>query len=279
MIPEFEGQGEAVKARILIGADGGRSTVRAQALKDGAPKYSGIMSWRGVLDSDSSLVPSHQQMTIIDGGPEGGPSRMLLAIDVQAQIIAWAAFAFMTKPPMDPRDKSICGLHNVACIKEEFGVGENELFDRLIAGTDPDSILPLAIHDRDPTQGSWGAGRVSLVGDAAHLMQPWLGQGTNTTIEDAYVLADILAQCVRSSKEGASDKLADASVVDCALRQYEEKRRMRTDTLQTWSSQAALRPLDQKPPPNAMKPFMRSKEEDDWMYTFSAEEPPSPPVS
>lgn len=275
VVPEFEDQGEVVRARVLIGADGGRSTVRAQALMDGSPKYSGIMSWRGVLDSDSSLVPSHQQITISDGSPGGGPSRMFLAVDVQARITAWVAFAFMTKPPVDPGDGS---FSHVACIKREFGAWENGVFDKLIANTDPDTILPLAIHERDPTQGSWGAGRVSLVGDAAHMMQPWLGQGTNTTIEDAYVLADTLAHvCI--SKEGAADKLADASVVDCALRQYEEKRRMRTDTLQMWSSQAPLRPLDQKPPPNSMRQFMRSKEEDDWMYTFSTEVTPGPVVS
>ena len=92
------------------------------------------------------------------------------------------------------------------------------------------------------------------------------------------MLADTLAH-VCNSKEGAADKLADASVVDGALRQYEEKRKMRIDALQKWSSQAPLRPLDQKPPPNSMRQFMRSKEEDDWMYTFSTEVTPGPVAS
>ena len=271
VIPEFEGLGEVVRTRILIGADGGRSTVRAQALRDGPPTYSGVMSWRGVLNSDSSLVPSQQQITISDGGPEGGPSKMFLAVDIQARLTAWVAFAFMTKPPVIPEDGS---FSHAACIKREFGSWENEVFNKLIDSTDPDTILPLAIHERGPIQGDWGVGRVSLVGDAAHMMQPWLGQGTNTTIEDAYVLADSLAQACNAN-EGPMDKLSDASVVESALRQYEKRRRTRTDTLQIWSSQAPLRPLNEKPPPNVMRQFMRSKEEDDWMYTFSTEGPPT----
>jgi salicylate hydroxylase len=46
--------------------------------------------------------------------------------------------------------------------------------------------------DRDPVK-EWNAGRVALLGDAAHPMLQYLGQGAGMAIEDAYVLADEVA--------------------------------------------------------------------------------------
>lgn len=46
---------------------------------------------------------------------------------------------------------------------------------------------------RDPLP-HWSVGRVTLLGDACHSMVPYLGQGVNTAIEDAYVLARCLEQ-------------------------------------------------------------------------------------
>ena len=43
--------------------------------------------------------------------------------------------------------------------------------------------------DRDPVK-DWSSGRVTLLGDAAHPMLQYLGQGAGMTIEDALVLAE-----------------------------------------------------------------------------------------
>ena len=40
----------------------------------------------------------------------------------------------------------------------------------------------------------WYRGRVVILGDAAHGMLPHHGQGANTTIEDAFALAGLLAE-------------------------------------------------------------------------------------
>ena len=71
-----------------------------------------------------------------------------------------------------------------------------------------------ALYDRDPIP-AWTAGRVTLLGDAAHPMLPYLGQGACQAIEDGAVLATAL-----SAAGASSDPVA-------ALGRYERTRRPR----------------------------------------------------
>jgi len=49
-----------------------------------------------------------------------------------------------------------------------------------------------ALYDRDPAD-QWSKGRVTLLGDSAHAMLPYLGQGAATAMEDACVLSAAIA--------------------------------------------------------------------------------------
>jgi salicylate hydroxylase len=77
-----------------------------------------------------------------------------------------------------------------------------------------------ALLDRAPLS-RWSEGRATLLGDAAHPMFPFFGQGAAQSIEDASVLAGCLAG-------GLGNPVA-------ALRRYEELRIPRTTRLQTVS--------------------------------------------
>jgi salicylate hydroxylase len=70
-----------------------------------------------------------------------------------------------------------------------------------------------ALYDRPPL-AHWGKGPVTLLGDAAHPMLPYLAQGAAMAIEDAAVLAQRLA--------GTPDD------PERAMRLYERQRRSRT---------------------------------------------------
>ncbi len=73
-----------------------------------------------------------------------------------------------------------------------------------------------ALHDLAPLK-RWHTNRVVLLGDAAHAMVPHQGQGANTTIEDAIVLARALAT---------------ADDAPSALRLYTAIQRRRTTAIQ-----------------------------------------------
>jgi salicylate hydroxylase len=81
----------------------------------------------------------------------------------------------------------------------------------------PEQWEKWALHDHRPLP-QWGVGAVTLLGDAAHAMRPFLAQGAAMAIEDAAVLARCLSE--------RSDDLAGA------LRTYESLRRPRTARVQ-----------------------------------------------
>ncbi|MFZ0044090.1 MAG: FAD-dependent monooxygenase, partial [Solirubrobacteraceae bacterium] len=86
------------------------------------------------------------------------------------------------------------------------------------------TMLRGAVFVRQPL-AHWTFGRVTLLGDAAHAMEPFQAQGAAQAVEDAYVLAECLAR--RSDDPCA------------ALRRYETIRINRAFELQSSSHAAA----------------------------------------
>ncbi len=82
----------------------------------------------------------------------------------------------------------------------------------------PDNWLKWALFDRDDT-GFPGQGPVTLLGDAAHPMLPFLAQGAAMAIEDAAVLT----RCLGSGNNDPA----------MAMRQYEASRKKRVHRVQS----------------------------------------------
>lgn len=68
----------------------------------------------------------------------------------------------------------------------------------LVAATPEDDVLRRDIYDRPPLF-KWTDGRVALLGDSAHAMQPNLGQGGCMAIEDAYELTSMIDERLSSN--------------------------------------------------------------------------------
>jgi salicylate hydroxylase len=92
----------------------------------------------------------------------------------------------------------------------------------LIAGTE--QVFKWALFDRPPLE-TWTRGRVTLLGDAAHPMLPYMAQGASQSIEDAFVLARCLA--------------ADRDDPQRGIEWYSARRRERAAAVQAASREAS----------------------------------------
>ena len=205
----FDG-GKTVQADLLIGADGINSAVRQALIGDGPPPYAGRMSWRALIKYSHELLPPDEVITMTPSN--GGKFFMLL--DVGHGYIFWSAGALSEDGSISQSAAEVKSR-----ILEEFA-GWAEPVGAIVEATDAADIVERPLCDRPPL-ASWSKGRVTLLGDAAHAMRPFLGQGANTAFEDACEIA----QC-----------LGNAPRIEAALASYEKSRIQRTQVIQARSA-------------------------------------------
>lgn len=192
--------GETLKAELVVGADGLRSAVREDLLGPDEPVDSGIVAFRGVARHPGK-VPA---------GEMWGEGCVAGLLPLAGERVYWYV-AYEGEP--DDRDE-------LARRVEQFATP----VPRLVRATGQDELLAHRLFDRPPVR-SWSRGPATLLGDAAHPMLPFLGQGACSALEDAVVLAAAL-----------DDAEGD---VPAGLAAYEELRIRRTTILVTRSRSAA----------------------------------------
>lgn len=165
------------KADILIGADGIQSVVRKGLFGATPVRYSGQTCFRGIAHhrlSDKGII--HEVW---------GEKRRASAMAVDNErVYWWAALNAPARCHVSPNERKKLLLHNFR--GWPLGIAES------IALTPAEAIVHNDLIDRPPLT-AWSKGCVTLLGDAAHPMQPNLGQGAGTALEDAVVLSRAIA--------------------------------------------------------------------------------------
>ena len=183
-------QGKEIEGDALIGADGLRSSIRAQLLSDGPPRTSGHLAYRALVPQ--SALPAALRTT---------------------QVTAWLG------PHLHAVQYPVRGgeLQNLVVIIEGPAPSDLDSWDHAANAADLEralagacSVLQDAVRSV-PTYGSgwrlWplsdrppvgsaaqmAGGLVALLGDAAHPMRPYLAQGAGMAIEDAAQLQRALS--------------------------------------------------------------------------------------
>jgi salicylate hydroxylase len=200
----------------LIAADGLWSRLRARLGHRDEPRFARRVAWRALIAADA--VP-----------PDARAPAVTLWFDGDNHLVHY---------PVRGGDL----INVVAIVGDDWHeAGWNapgaraEILARYDAATWPPTARTLlaaapqwhkwALYDRPPigeaganAGTAWGRGAVTLLGDAAHPMLPYLAQGAAMAIEDAWVLARAL-----------SEQCDDAAA---ALRGYEQERHGRTARVQ-----------------------------------------------
>ncbi|XP_019464984.1 PREDICTED: zeaxanthin epoxidase, chloroplastic-like isoform X1 [Lupinus angustifolius] len=219
--------GEHYDGDILVGADGIWSEVRSKLFGWQEANYSGFTCYTGL----THYVPPYNDT--IGYRVFLGLNQYFVASDIGNGKMQWYAFqgqAHSSAPHLEGKNKK-------KRVLELFGKWCNDVAT-LISETPEHEILQRNIYDRDMIN-TWGIGRVTLLGDAAHPMQPNLGQGGCMAIEDSYQL---ILELDKVAKHGYGE-----SEVISALRRYEKKRVPRVMIMHTATRMASKMVVNYKP--------------------------------
>jgi salicylate hydroxylase len=196
---------------VVIGADGIHSTVQSAVASRIDARFSGLCAFRCLVPADKAPAMSLRPVQSL----WLGPGRHFVHYPIRGgSLVNVVAIV----PAGSWRIESWNADGEISDLSAEFH-GWDEQVQQLIVSAS--STKRWALYDRDPLE-RWSVGRVTLLGDAAHAMQPFFAQGAAQAIEDALVLA----ACLRG---------ADRTSAPRALQRYEQIRRPRASQVQLMS--------------------------------------------
>lgn len=178
-------QGAQMQPGLVIGADGLHSVIRAALLPKSAPFFTGQVAWRALIAAEPGAAPKAE----IHMGPgrhlvsyplRGGTLRNIVAVEERG---SWAEESW--SQPDDPEH-----------LRAAFA-GFSPRVQGWLSQVESCWLWGLFRH---PVASRWGAvaernpaAGLALIGDAAHPTLPFLAQGANMALEDAWVLAEALS--------------------------------------------------------------------------------------
>jgi salicylate hydroxylase len=171
--------GKTYTGQALIGADGGKSVVRAQYVND-PPRVTGHVVYRAVVEKKDFPENLQWNAASIWVGPNCHLVHYPLRGGEQYNVVV--TFHSRNKEEWGVTDGS---KEEVQSYFQGIAARPRQLIDL------PKSWKRWATADREPI-GQWTFGRVTLLGDAAHPTTQYLAQGACMALEDAVTLGEAL---------------------------------------------------------------------------------------
>jgi 2-polyprenyl-6-methoxyphenol hydroxylase-like FAD-dependent oxidoreductase len=182
---------------LIVAADGINSAARTTLFGDCyRPKYAGVTAWRGTVDGDTA-----------DFSETWGEGARFGITPQEGDRTNWYACVRASERTRLPGGEA-------AAVREHFGHWHGEV-RRVLAGITEHTLVRNDLYYLARPLPSYVAGRMALIGDAAHAMTPDLGRGACEAMVDAVTLADSVS----------------ALGVEAGLRRYDQLRRRPTQRM------------------------------------------------
>ncbi|MCY3939869.1 MAG: FAD-dependent monooxygenase [Gammaproteobacteria bacterium] len=225
--------GSQANADLLIGADGLKSIVRREVFSEPEPEFSGFVAWRGLVTRDELGVEQSRPGSMVFVAP----GRMFVRYPVRRGRLqnfvafsriddGWSAEGWSQTGDIDTVREVFYDFHDDARVVLRAFSGRR--------------CHKWGLFSRRPLP-RWIKGRAAVLGDAAHPMLPWLGQGAAMAIEDAVVLCRALIEFEEAEE---------------ALRRYENARLERVTVIHRESLHGGERLMQQDPDELARRPVV-----------------------
>ena len=174
----FLSAGEDRTADLVLACDGIKSSIRENIFDKTKPRFTNCIAWRGVVDKSQFPQFSGNDQVNIYHGPGGHVVHYPIGHEDKISFVAienresWEEESWKKE---GDKKELLDGFQNWNTkIQEMFGAAEK--------------VYKWGVFDREVPQDIFNE-KVVLLGDAAHPMVPFLGQGGCIAIEDAFTLA------------------------------------------------------------------------------------------
>ncbi|KAI0081100.1 FAD/NAD(P)-binding domain-containing protein [Panus rudis PR-1116 ss-1] len=189
--------GSSLETDVLIGADGIRSKIRSfvTGSEDSRVAFSNTTSYRALVPTKELRAAGVKLDIDKRGHIMVGKGKHLFLVPIQEGQLVNVGVAVTDRSIPFSGSTALAGKWSIDASREEVLAHfsdydpESEIVKMLRCIS---KAMKLPIHVVYPPLESYAMGRVALIGDAAHAMQPFLASGAGMGTEDAYLLSRVL---------------------------------------------------------------------------------------